>query len=163
MDGISRVAGQGPTVEFAGKTYQVQARALDHYAKIEAEIIKLRGDPFDALVKAAKELAESPQALASIASLVAEKFRGWRFVTYRDIFEFQGTPYGEAFLIWLGLGNPELTVQQVQFEIMEAIQSKGAEALQWKEGILAAIDQASGVDTLGNSTGPAPGATAKPE
>lgn len=149
MDGVSHVAGIGPTIELGGKQWIIKGRTIEYYALLEAEIIKLRGNPFDMIIAAAKENPgpEGAMLVNVIASAVAERFRNWRIATYNDYQNFIFSPYGEAFQIWCCLlSKDSVTVHQVQFWIMELLRS-GREKL---DKILDAIDQASSEDKMGN-------------
>lgn len=152
-DGISHIAGLGPLVTLGGRQWLVKGRQLRYYAMMEAEIIKMRGNPFEMVVLAAANHRQDPGVVNAVAAAVAEHFRNWRFANYKDYGNFNETPYGEAFQVWCAIRHQDekLTVDQVQFWLMEEIVQRGPER---RTEILAAIEQASSEDQLGNSTGP---------
>lgn len=155
MDGVSRVAGVGPTIELGGRSWIVRGRTVEYYALLEAEIIKLRGNPFDLIVTAARQMKDDPAAVDLVARTVAERFRNWRFATYADHADFNNTPYGDAFKIWAAICDQDgaLSVQKIVFWMMELYAQEGKAGLAKRDAILDAIDQASSDDALGNSTG----------
>ena len=161
-DGISRASGAGPMMTFAGKEYRIQGRSNGYYALLDAQIIARRDNPFQMFVDAARELIENTgiadvKVLGALSSMISRDFRGWRNVTFLEHLEFEETSYGTAFTIWYGLGAEEcgLTIEEVRHEIEEErLRQKLASWSVWLEGFRKAIDQASGIDELGNSTGP---------
>lgn len=177
MNGLSRVAGVGPAIELGGRTFQVRGLILGYYAALEAELLKLRGNPLDLIVESAKSLRgedgriDGFQSLVldNIAGVVADKFRNWRFCTYQDHNDFLRTPTGEAFKVWWAIkGDPsakDVTLAQVQHWLAELRRKLGSIADEKEyetfraerfESIFNAIDQASGDDVLGNSIGRSP-------
>lgn len=180
MNGLSRVAGVGPTIELGGRTFTVRGCILGYYTALEAELLRLRGNPLDLIVEAAKSLRgpdgkiDGYQSLVldQIANVVAEKFRNWRFCTYQDHNEFLRTPTGEAFKVWWAIKGDEsakdVSLPQVQ-HWMADLRKKLASIESDEEftkfrveridSIFNAIDQASGEDVLGNSTGRSPETT----
>ncbi len=98
MDGLSRVAGIGPTVWFGGKTLTVQGRTLRHYAELEAEIIRLRHDPFDIIRNHREELSRFGDEL--IEKLFNQIDVKWRIVRIEEIHKWLSTLHGRIFAIW---------------------------------------------------------------
>lgn len=146
-------------ISLGGRTFSLKGRTLEFYALVEAEIVKLRGNPLTLVVEAAKSLKgepNAPQMLDMVANAVSERFRNWRMTTYRDHAEFFETPYGDAFQIWCCIkhADPSLTPDQVRLWLMEAIASP--EGANKRDEIMAAINRASSEDQLGNLTGPSP-------
>lgn len=183
MHGLSRVAGVGPTIQLGGRTFTVRGRILGYLAALEAELLRLRGNPLDLIVESARSLrgpdgridATGLLMLDQIASVVAEKFRNWRFATYQDHNEFGNTARGDAFLVWWAIGGDpnakDVTIDQVQHWLMEirrsiAMIENDAEREKYRaehlDSIYQAIDLASGDDVLGNLTGRQPEALPTP-
>ena len=54
MDGSAVTAGVGGTIQINGKRYSIRARTVEFYALVEAEIVKLRGNPLDLIVQSAQ-------------------------------------------------------------------------------------------------------------
>lgn len=177
-DSIARAAGAGGTITLAGKTYTVKGRTKEYQGHIEAEILKLRGDPISLTVGAAKSLKDDFTLLDRVCGIIADRFRNWGMVTHRDLAEFCSTPRGQAISIWLAIQhNPGCPSQEeIQFLLGEmsgegemqdvpvlddAGKDTGKKESQfvntgWKKiaDIIRAIDLATGEDPLGNSTGP---------
>lgn len=156
MDGISRVAGVGPSITLCGKSYQVRGKTAEYYASMEAEIIKTRGsNPFEILVEASANIRSDPEILRQIVRELADRCKSWRFVDDIDVFDFGRTSRGRSLHLWLCIrdneGAPDRDECHVQY--MREIASRGRTAQAWQDEIDKAISQASGEDQLGNSTG----------
>jgi hypothetical protein len=172
MDNQLRAAGTGGSITLAGRTFIVKGRTVGYQAAMEAEIIRVRGNPMDMFVEAAKNLRDDRQLLDTVALAIAERFRNWRMATHGDYAEFMGTPRGQAFNVWYAIKHNEKppTIQQVEFwlgelssefETQDVVDEKGEHSekmvhVGWKkiQEIISAIDFASGDDALGNSIGP---------
>ena len=181
MNGLSRVAGVGPNIKLGGREFKTRGRTLGYFAALEAELLRLRGNPLDLIVEAAKSLRGPDGAidkvqvvvLDQIAGVVAEKFRNWRFSTYQDQNEFLLTSRGDAFRVWWAISGDarDVSIDQVQHWLMELRESLFAIAdkderekarTERLDAIYSAIELASGDDVLGNSTGRQPETTPTP-
>jgi len=164
MEGISRPAGAGPTVDFGGEKLQVSGRTLRHWGEIEAQILAQRGDPFDGIASMVNSFTGRKDVLQLVVETAFDKARSWRFVTAEEVGAWFNEWDGICFSIWLSLrdNNPEKItldyVTQVVGDTYEGIvQKEGVEAaLQWRESLTDAIGQASGDDNLGKPTGGQP-------
>lgn len=98
MDGLSRVAGIGPTVRLGGETFTVRGRTLRHYAELEAEIIRLRGDPFE-LIRSNRDMLSrfGDELIEKLFNQIDVK---WRIVRIEEIHEWLTTLHGRIFSIW---------------------------------------------------------------
>jgi hypothetical protein len=156
-DGLSRVAGVGPSITLGGKSYQVRGKTLEYYAALEAEIIKTRGgNPFEMIVDSAAILKNDPELLRQIIQTLAAEAKEWRFVRDWDVIVFLSTSRGRSLHLWLCIkhnaGAPSRDDCHVQY--MREVAVRGREGAQvWQDEIDNAIKQASGEDELGNSTG----------
>ncbi len=163
MDGLSRAVGIGPTITLCGRTFNVRGKILQAHAEIEAEIIKGRLAYLKELKKmfaddkeAMKEIIrESVQSIREASRVTLEDQTSWLSETFR----------GYSFLVYQCIRHnaDDLTLDKVTKLICqdqeESMRAGGTEASKAKrEEIEAAIDQASGEDELGNSTGPGNGA-----
>lgn len=162
MEGLSRTLGVGPTIELGGRKLTVQSRILRHFAEIEAEIIKRRGNPFDLIREAKEALKECPEIMNQFVERAFDEARKWKTVTLLELGEFLNNTWGgTCFSLWLAIRDNDrtnLTLEYVTRQFSDEYEAQlrdfGAEAAQkWKSEIEAAIDQASGGDELGNSTG----------
>ncbi len=142
MDGLSRVAGVGPTVWFGGETLTVQGRTLRHYAELEAEIIRLRGDPFDIIRKWRKELSRFGNEL--IEKLFNQIDVKWRIVRIEEIHEWSATLCGRVFSIWQATRH---NGEKHTFDWTAETLSRSS--IEWAQ-IERAVNQASGLDELGS-------------
>ncbi len=162
MHGLSHVVGIGPRVTLNGKDYQVRGKTNRFSAELEAEILKLRGDPFDMIVEAGRraQLDNNPDLLNTVADVVTAKFRNWRTITYYDYLEFMNSPSGDALTVFhcLKQDAPELTYDDVKhFMVQSRLLGNGNEQLVEELRVLfKAIEVASGEDQLGNSNGRPP-------
>ncbi len=172
MDGISRTAGVGPTIQLGGRSLTTNAKILRHYAEMEAEIIRKRGNPFDLIRDAKEALRDCPEIMGQFVTQAFDAAVRWKTVSQQEVHDFLGTMSGTVFAIWLSVrDNDPATitlewVKQAFMDQMEAVaREQGALAAQkWQAAIEAAIDQASGDDELGNSTGsPQSAAVVSPE
>lgn len=162
MDGAAIAAGIGGTIEINGQTFQIRARDLEFYASVEAEIIKLRGNPLDLIVEAADRLRNQPDAgrlIDIISQAVSTRFRNWRLATFSDYGEFYDTPYGVAFQLWCCIRHNSNCPgpKVIQKWMFDTISKEGG--LSVRDRIEALINRAGSEDTLGNSTGPSPSST----
>ena len=157
MDGLAHITGVGPRVTLNGKSYQVRGKTNRFYAEVEAEILRLRGDPFQMLIDAAiRGKATNDETLLSrIAESVAGNFRNWRVMTYSDYWDFLNSPMGDAFLVFhcLHKDDPELKFEDVHHYLAQIRLRGGKEKEQELKSLFAAIHSASGDDILGNSNG----------
>ena len=177
MDGLSRAVGVGPTMELCGQTFSVKGRVIRSYAEIEAEIIRVRGNPFDYLIHIKDTISgmDSKDSEGLMRVAIQEGYKEakkWRYVSGGEIAEWMNETFrGQCFMVWMCIrhNNREvLTLEKVTElycdELEAAASSTGEDGRdKKKEEIFSAIDQASGDDQLGNSTGLGDGAKAVPE
>lgn len=160
MHGLSHVVGIGPRVTINGKSYQVRGKTNRFYAEVGAEILKLRGNPFDMIVDAGirGKVQGDAGLVGQVANVVATQFRNWKTVTYLDYLEFISTPAGSALLVYhcLKTDAPELTYDDVLHTWTELRFSDTPESVKEVEEVVKAIAQASGENNLGNSNGRPP-------
>lgn len=141
MDGLSRVAGIGPTIRLGGETLTVHGRTLRHYAELEAEIIRLRGDPFDLIRKRRKELSRLGDEL--VEKLFNQIDVKWRIVRIEEIHEWLSSLSGRVFSIWQAIRhNGEKHTLDWTTETLSRSSVKWAQMEK-------AVNQASGLDELG--------------
>lgn len=168
MDGLSRVLGEGPQLNVCGKDWSVKS-VLRHYAAIEAEILRLRGNPFDAIPQAvasfatqqadglSKEQAELVsgrcQAMLSVTMRqIVNELRTWKHVSNTDYVDFVSTPRGRAFLVSKSIEhNPGAPSPEDVLAFV--VQRFFCKDVAWIEESERVVAQAAGMDTLGNSTG----------
>lgn len=168
MSGESRALGIGPRVFFDGRDCIVRPRDNNFDGFIEAECIQSRGTPMDAILRAAQELKKEDgrpdlEALAAVCQGIVSESRTWKNCTEYEKRSYLDTPLGQATTLWYCLREnfaKDWSVDRVRFVLGESLRlalSRGGEAVQkwaeWKAGLFAAIDQASGDDLLGNLTG----------
>lgn len=120
-DSIARAAGTGGTITLAGRTYTVKGRTKEYQGTLEAEIIRLRGNPVSMFVDAAKSIKGDRGLLDQVCGIIADRFRNWGMADHADFAEFCRTPRGQALSVWLAIkhnpGCPD--VDQIQFELSE--------------------------------------------
>lgn len=161
MDGISRVAGEGPSITLCGHSLKVSGRVLRHYAEMEAEIIaKRKPTPLDMVRQAREDFAGDPVAFEVFARVAIQEAKNWATVTRVELAEWMtDTMTGLTFAIWLSVrdNDPDkYTLEKVVRLYMDEeeirIKKEGEEAAaKLRKEIEDAIDQASGQDELGNS------------
>lgn len=140
MDGLSRVAGVGPTVQLDGETLTVRGRTLRHYAELEAEIIRLRGDPFDIIRNLREELFRFDDEL--VEKLFNQIDMKWRIVRIEEIHEWLSTLRGRFFSIWQAIRH---NGAKHTFDwTAETLSHSPAE---WAQ-VERAVNQASGLDEV---------------
>ena len=140
MDGLSRVAGIGPTIRLGGETLTVRGRTLRHYAELEAEIIRLRGDPFDLIRENRKELSRFGDEL--IEKLFNQIDMKWRIVKIEEIHEWLTTLQGRIFSVWQATrhNGEKHTLDWTKEELFRS-------PVKWTQ-IESAVNQASGLDEM---------------
>jgi len=140
MDGLSRVAGIGPTIQLGGETLTVRGRTLRDYAELEAEIIRLRGDPFDVIREYREELSQFGDEL--IEKLFNQIDMKWRIVRIEEIHEWLATFLGRVFSIWQATRH---NGEKHTFDWTVKILSRSP--AEWAQ-IERAVNQASGLDEI---------------
>jgi hypothetical protein len=168
MAGESRALGVGPRVFFDGRDCLVSPRDNRFDAFIEAECIQARGTPMDAVLKATQTLKKDDgkpdlEAVAALTQAVVAELRVWRTCSEYEQRMFLDSPAGQAATLWYCLRDnfdKDWSVNRVRFVLGESMRlalNGGADVIrawsEWKNGLFAAIDQASGDDLLGNLTG----------
>lgn len=142
MDGLSRIVGCGPMLALCGKHYSVQGRTLRHYAEIEAQILALRGNPFD-LVREHIHLFDE----GMLAAIFAEIKKGWCCATIGDCHEWAMTYSGTIFTTWQAIRNCGVTLDECEGILREHMQEKDVD--EEISIIQSSIQRASGIDELG--------------
>lgn len=164
--GLSRTAGCGPLITLGDRTFSTSTRILRHYARIEAEMLKRRIDPFEMLRRLCDQLPERQDlAQMAIAQVFAQAMQ-WGFFTESDLWHFlQDTTHGRVMSVWLAVehNEPHPTFDEVRelycnhYDDLRTSVADPVEGLaiaeQWADGIWSAITQATGEDELGNSHG----------
>lgn len=162
MDGISRTVGVGPTIMLGGRSLTVSGRILRHYAEIEAEIIRQRGNPFDLIRQMSEAMPDRQDMALLVVTRAFQEAKSWRTVLIPEIGDWLNSTWGgRCFRTWLAVrdNDPDkLTLEEVtrlySDEYQDIVRTKGAVAAeQWDQSIENAVDQASGDDELGNLSG----------
>lgn len=160
MEGLSRAAGVGPTVKLGGRSLTVSGKILRHYAEIEAEVIKARGNPFDLMRQLGEAMPDREDLAYALVGRAFTEAKSWRFVTLGEIGSWlDDTMRGRCFRTWLAVrdNDPQtLTLEAVSTlyadEFESLVRTQGiAAAEKWDAAICQAIDAAEGADELGNS------------
>lgn len=162
-EGVARTAGIGGLITLGGRQWTVRGRTVGYYALLEAEILRLRGNPYEmicsAAIDAVREAGVDQRINAAVvvdlvSQSIAERFRNWKFASYVDYGEFYNTPYGEAFQIWASIKHEDgsLTVEQVRFWLMEEMARNMKVGREHRDEIISTINRAN-EDPTGNSTG----------
>lgn len=173
MDGVSRAAGIGPTLELGGRKLAVEGRILQFYGEIEAEILRRLPDPLELIQPTLLKMQNADDRRALVAQAF-ETAKAWRFVSQAEIKKFLGTFGGKVFGLWLSIRHNDpatVTLEWVTHELLLKIQEEARQEIERKrrarekvdekkeedaasdrvlQGVEAAIDQASGDDTRGN-------------
>ena len=116
MDGLSRILGIGPTIVVEGQRFPTYTLRLKHYAQAEAEIVHLRGDPFD-YVREAISCFQSDSAADQFAKqAISHIDSSWRGASFEEIAAWYETEQGRRFLLWQCTGQPWEWVQGVSVD-----------------------------------------------
>lgn len=175
MDGISRTQGVGGLFTIGGQSFTVNGKILRHYAEIEAEIRKQRGNPLLHLRELLGDLASNEGALTAVVVTALQSVKRDNFVSLGEIGEFlSNTMTGRCMSVWLAIRQhdpKELTFSKVsqmfcdeferQMNMAPKLDDKGNptepfgydRAEGWWNEFQECLKQAEGVDQLGNSTG----------
>ena len=173
MEGLARAAGVGSAITLGGRKLKVSARILRHYAEIEEEVRRLRGNPFNLIREAKEALRDDPELMKQFVERAFDEARRAKIVTPNDVQEYLSDTWsGGCFALWLALreNDPQaVTLQWVSQNFCDEFESRlkrdGQEAAaKWREEIDHAINSAGGEDEVGNSTGsPSSGSAAEAE
>jgi len=175
MDGLGRAIGAGVPIQFSGETLILDPVTVSDFGLIEQELLSRRPNPMDLTRKEAQAFILDAAKLGSSAEdeflrkqyiAMAEKIMADGMAAARkangikptEVAEWLDTFDGVQFTLWLKLDQryPDrfFTLDKIK-EVMQSMQEDEIERLKKLR------DQASGLDELGNSTGPtskAPGA-----
>lgn len=147
MYGASRTVGIGPPVTLGGRRLSVRARTIRDYAEIEAYILSLRGNLFDAA-----RLFRWRSLSAELFCRVRSSKDLWGVVTYRDLQRWLGTWEGWLFDFWIAVRRDSgLSYDAVRELVQQELDClKTTEACwMWRDGVENAIAQANCEDELG--------------
>lgn len=172
MDGLSRAAGVGPTIQLGGETLQVCGHVLEHHALISAEIAKQKCNPFELIRQCKESLGEDDGLIQQIVTRIIYESREWQDATLTEMGQWLSATWsGKCFSIWLAIRDNdrkkwtlEKVTQEFSRQYEKIMKEEGVEAAQeWEDKITGSIDKANGDDELGNSTGSSPGAEGEQE
>jgi hypothetical protein len=185
MDGLSRPAGAPVPISFDGQTLLFGGICIEHFGIIEQHLLKKRPNIISLAIEAARQITDQAneeiaalpsadpsnpaavearrkkaQAIAEEARGQAESIKNQAFAETRKISKISREEFsdwidsfeGVAFSLWLDWSERypgKYTLEQ----ITKILNKMGNEHL---ATMIAARDQASGTDDLGNSTGPTP-------
>ena len=148
MDGLSRVAGIGPTVRLGGETLTVRGRTLRHYAELEAEILRLRGDPFE-MIRGNRgafsrfgKMESTPHKKELLEELFNQIDMKWRIARIEEIHKWLTTLRGRIFADWQATrhNGEKHTFDWTAKELFRS-------PAEWEQ-VEKAVNQASGLDEL---------------
>jgi hypothetical protein len=171
MDGISRAAGSPVHISFQGRDYRIYGLVAEDWGTVEQYILSQRPNVLAIAQNAAIETAERAEqhALTLPDQAARERYlkqvqrvidksmeiavasaRENNTVSGEEVFEFLQTPRGVAFMFWVAFeksypGQFKLNDMYAIFETM---------AEETREKLASQLGAASGVDAVGNSTGP---------
>lgn len=142
MDGISRLAGVGPSLLLGGERIVVRALRVKDFALIEAEVLKQLVHPLTAVRRAwqihgdAKLLKVCCEEAASVSmqsvNMTLDQYREWRH-----------GPSGRMTVLWCSLDRPPWKW------FTESAEAEIRRDFRWMLGAEQAIAQANGTDERG--------------
>lgn len=148
-DGLARVSGAPVTVKApSGKTWIVSGLTLKDFGTIEQHLLSMRPSPLDEILPRINQITnvDVQKYLCDKAVEAVEKNRArYNTVPVSEVTEWGQTVSGSIYAGWLSLRkeHPELSLDDAAMVVQEIGMDKFQEAL----------NQASGIDKLGNSTG----------
>ena len=168
MDRAARAFAGATHITLGGVSLRVSPRVVDHYAEIEQAILSSRPNPFHAARDGMQAFADKdgnvPELVReTLLRIAMEQVSKANFVSRREVSEWiGGTMSGHIFIMYLAVRDNDrakYTLDYVKSLVMaeyESAMKAGGEAAQrkLKQQLEGAVDQASGGDDLGNSTGP---------
>ena len=134
MYGLFRAVGAGPLLRLGGGCYDLRPRCLRHYGIIEARMLQVCGNPFDA-VRLLRPFGQSA---------VEDGFktvRHWNEVEFGDLLDWLKTEEGRVLGLWLALQHHGITFDDV-------VDQQGDERW-WSKEALPALAQANCEDEQG--------------
>lgn len=158
MDGMGRAVGAGVPIPLDGETLILQPLTLEDFGLLEQKILADRPNPMDLARQQVRELygakeipAESKDKLAeSILREAREEARRVNKASNADVVQYMDSVPGLAFTYWLMLRR-EHGEKWSPERLCEHLQRASQQEF---ERLLKLRDQASGIDEMGNSTGP---------
>ncbi len=172
MDGASRMFAVPSKLELGGKVYNTRGRIARHFGEMERYLLSKRPDPIKIAHDSMTALADMPVMQEKILELAAKEAFRARSVTDQEIAEWMEGTDGKAFCAWLSMKEeyPEFeSHEQVKQLILDDIEAgvqrwidDGLSEPEAQEEATAevhgkvddAVNEASGSDLAGNSTGP---------
>lgn len=173
MDGASRVFAAPVGLELGGRRFRVKGRLAEHYAEIEQQILSVRPDPIHVAKKAMAEFKDEPARQEAILRMAMDRAMQGRVVTRLELQEWLDTVPGTAFALWLSIrdNDPPVTLEWTQQAYLDKVNDMVEELIQSgivpeeadavatvkvTDALHTTMNQASGADTRGNSTGSSP-------
>ncbi len=164
-DGLGRAMGAGVPINFGGETLILDPLTLKDLGVIEQHLLRSRRTSLDVGREQVQEIwadkalpAELKTELCKAAVQHAQdEARKQNTVSREDIVRWLDSSEGLGFTLWLLINKRQpgkYSLEQVR-DIVGKLDEDGVREL------LKARDQASGIDELGNSTGPAQQKTRK--
>ena len=172
MDGAARAFGASTEIEIRGRKYEVRPRIIDMWAAIEQRILSLRPDPFAVAREKIAMFDGQPEIQKQLLQMAFDEVKQHRSVAGEEARAWCNTLDGVAFTLWLAIKhNPDPPtesdvklwllgmIDEMVNEIQKATESAtAAEAMdrardEVLEKVHAVMNQASGEDLRGNSTG----------
>ena len=148
VSGITNIQGsRKPTLKVSDKTYTLSPVGLDQFGEIENFILDRRASPFDIVGRLSSETPEEIREMLVTASVERAMKAG--FATTSEINDYDNSLPGIAHRLMLSLRPLHPDVKAVK-DALRIIETAGNERL---AEIQAKVQEASGDDNLGNSSG----------
>lgn len=148
MDGLSRAIGAGMPVKIGENTYMLSPLTLEDFGLIENEMLAKRPNPMQRVMEVYEKL---PEALRDkFLERAYQDAKRTNKIPAAEVAAYVDSIEGMMLSMWLSIKkcHPEITREKMN-EIMRSLSPKDVEAMRESRDI------ASGIDQMGNSTGPA--------
>lgn len=149
MDGMARAMGGSSTIKWKGRTYELPPLQMRDWATIENECLKRRRDAI--MAAAASLYGKLPDDVwqRQVDSAV-KKCELMSEVPAAEVQAWMETSAGVAFTLWLSLER-KYSGEFVLEDMLEVISTQLPK--EEVDKLIAARDQANGLDVAGNETG----------
>jgi len=159
MDGLSRPIGASVPIVFKGRTWILPPMRLHDFGVVEQHLLSRRPNLVAIALEAARQQGLTEEATDLLVDRALKQAAKSNRISSEEMKEWLDTREGVAFTLWQCLEKSypgQLTLEDTNDILQKMAEDKFAE-------MLAKRDQASGMDALGNSTGPTAGSAAGPK
>lgn len=153
MDGLARPIGAPVPFEFDGATVLMQPLTLKAMGIVEQYLLSKRGNPIATTIETMAEMDKDvlkPDVREQLMRIAVQESTHLNKVNDYELTNFLGTREGLAFVLWMTLKTDQPGKYSSHLDVLKIVDTMDINDV---KALSAAIEQASGVDEMGNSIG----------